>query len=160
MPKENCVIYLFPIWTDLGTLCGARTKNANAQDRWRIIGKQRTCPLCLMDKHKVTDCPQRTNDARSEFCEHCEHTHCDTMDCYTQDQASTEITRPLNTQATLKEDTTPVSENEINSNPLPTTTSDDTSSPVSPEITTTFATSLCPTKSDDERDYWQRFGPL
>ena len=75
-------------------------KTANAQDRWRIIGKQRTCPLCLTDKHKVTECPQRTSDARSEFCEHCEYTHCDAMGCYPQDQVSTEITCPSNNHHT------------------------------------------------------------
>ena len=44
-----------------------------------------------MDKHKVSDCPQRTRDARR--CEHCRYTHSDVMGCHPQDPQPNERQR-------------------------------------------------------------------
>ena len=60
---------------------------ATPRDRWRVIGKQRTCPLCLMDKHRVANCPQKTRDSRR--CEQCRYTHGNLMGCRPQDHTST-----------------------------------------------------------------------
>ena len=34
-------------------------KNAHVKDQWRVVNKQRICPLCLADFHLVSNCPQK-----------------------------------------------------------------------------------------------------